>query len=125
MIETTLGQVVMAEEALRRLADQKLDVRTSYHLAKLAKLITAESEIFNQKRLAIFKEHGDSRPPKTDAERAQFGDSVIEIKPEHVETVARLMKELFDVPVSLPWTPVKLGRLNGAQVSPLDMLKME
>ena len=124
-IDSTLGRLVAAEEALRRLAEQRMPLKTAYHIAKLAKLLSAESEIFQQKKTEIFRAHGTERPPKTEEERAQFGETVLEVPPASRQVVFDAMKELFEVPVRIEWAPLTLAQLDGVSISPLDLIALD
>jgi len=124
-IHATLGSVVDAGPALRRLADQCLPVRTAYQIAKLAKLVAAETEIYQEKRLEIFKAHGIPRPAATDAERAQYGATVLELPDDARALVAALLQALNDVPVTIAWTPLPLAQLDGLSIQPIDLLALD
>ena len=106
-IQTTIAALVDAEPALGRLASQKLDARTRYHVVKLTTLVTAEVQAhFYAPRHEAFKEFGVPREP-TAAERAKMGpDPVLEVAPANLDKFRARMKDLGAVPVTIPWGPI-------------------
>lgn len=123
---TTIGALVDAQPALAKLAGLKLDAKARYHVVKLLALVAAETrEHYYEPRQSAFKELGEERPP-TDAERVQFGgDPVIEVKPEQQAELRARVKDLCEVPVTIPWGPVTSTMLEPyTEFTAADMLAM-
>ena len=76
MIETTLGQLVLAEPALERLGAKLFPPRMGYTLAKLRAAVQTETAHFMKMREELAREHGDIRDALPD-ERATLGPRVI------------------------------------------------
>jgi hypothetical protein len=124
-IPTTLGALVQAEPALGRLLEQRVSMRTAYHLAKFAKLVRDETAVYHQQRDALIRELGAPREP-TDAERATgIQGPVTEVTPANRTAFFARERELAAVPVTLEWTRLNLSTLDGIQVSGADLLALE
>ena len=114
-ISATLGELVDAEEALRRVCGQNsMKARTVYHLAKLARLVSAETRHFHEQRDALFTELGTERECRTPAERAKHGATVREIEPANIKAYQERIREVLAVPVQLEWGPVRSCDLPSA-----------
>ena len=125
MIPTTLGLLVQAEPALGRLLEQRVPMRTAYHLSKFAKLVRAETLVYHEQRDALIRELGAPREP-TDAERAKgIQGPVTEVTPANLPAFLAKVQELAAVPVTLEWTRLNLSTLDGIQVSGADLLALE
>lgn len=122
-VQTTLGELVEAEEALSRLAAQPMQQRLAYHLRKLVALVTAElRDHFHAPRIEMVRELGRERQT-TGAERARSGqDKTYEVKPENMPQFVAKVDELRAVPVELPWRPFDLAQLGESfQISARDL----
>lgn len=119
MIKTTLAILVGAEPALRQVAAQDgLTAKTKYHVAKLMRLVAAETKHWADERAAFFETLGIERAAQTPAEK-QFGLTVREILPENAKSFADKMKDLGAIEVSIDWNPVKSVDLPSALASDL------
>lgn len=126
MIETTIGALVDAEPTLLKLTGVKLDAKTRYHAVKLLKLVSAETkEHFYEPRQAAFKEFGSEREPTT-SERLKLGPApVIEVPSANVAAFQARLKELADVPVTIPWGPITSTMLDPyTEFTGADMLAL-
>lgn len=120
MIETTLGELVTAEPALRRMAEQNsMNAKTVYHVAKLSRLVAAESRHFTQQRAALFLELGVERESRTPEERTQHGSTVREIPAEKIAEFQRRLGELAMVSVTIDWNPLRSTDLPSAKAADL------
>lgn len=102
-IDTTLGELVKAEPALGRVLAVKFDkdggAKLRYHVAKLSRLVAAETKHYYDDRNKLVVEHGDNN---------QIGPT----SPKWPVFIAAIA-ELDAVPVSIDW-----GRLTDAMVEP-------
>ena len=99
MIQTTIGDLVQIEPALRRIAAVPLNAKGRYHVLKLLKLVATETkEHFHEPRAALFKELGTEQP-----------DGGYLVPPERIGDLNRRLVPLTEVPVELPWTPLPLS----------------
>lgn len=111
-IQTTLGQLLQAVEALRRLGVRSLPMKAAYHLTKLRRLIDSELTIFHERRDALLKELGEQRPA-TEAElKAGTPATMFEIPPSQMATFGTRVKELTELEVTIPWGPFDLRSLG-------------
>ena len=118
-IDTTLGALVDAEPALRRVSEQDgLSQKTRYHVAKLAKLVGQETQHFREQREGLFKAHGKERPAATEQER-RMGALVFDVPPDKTSELVAQIKDLCAVPISLAWAPLRSVDLTHAKASDL------
>jgi len=126
-IETTIGALADAEPALERVAAQKLDAKARYHVVKLARLVKAEVQThFHEPRQEAFKEFGTEREP-TEAERAkqQGPQKVLEVIGDKLVPFRARVKDLCDVPSTIPWGPITAAMVEGcAEITALDLLAL-
>ncbi len=124
-IATTLGMLVDAEASLAKLAAVRLDAKARYHVAKLLKLVTAETRHFHDQRMEIVKELGTEREP-TGEERARLGpDKVHQIAPENLPAFRARLQELAAIEVTLPWGPVLSTWLEScADITAADLIAL-
>jgi len=122
-IETTLGVLVAAEPALARLAAEKLPIKVAYHIAKLAKLVIAETELFKQQRDALVKRLGTVRAA-TEAERAVHGSEVWEVQPPHQREFVDQLTELLKSPSMVAWVPLEFEELKDVVLPAADLLAL-
>jgi len=126
-IAMKLGDLVNAEVALDRLLEERLPATVAYHVAKLARLVKAETAYFASQREAHVRELGEE-VPVTDEQRAAGATSILKVKLEHVEEFNRRLTELATVEVSIAWRPLPfeaLPPISGADVLRLGPLVME
>jgi len=109
-ITMTLGALVEAEPALDRLLEQKLPAQTAYHLAKLAKLVKAETAHFHAQRDVLIRELG-----------APAGD-VVEVMLEHRAAFFQRVQELLAVEATIAWRPLSLAQVS--EISGGDVLRL-
>jgi len=102
-IPLTLGDCLNAEEALTRLAEQPAPPKVSYHVAKLLRLIRAETAHFHEQRNALVRELGAPLPEKA---------SEIAVTPENTATFVTRLNELARVEVAIDWTPLTLAEID-------------
>lgn len=115
-IDTTIGPLVDAEPALARLVAMKLDAKLRYHAVKLSRLVASETKWhFAEPRLQAFKEFGVERDPTPAEMRLHGPDTIYDIAlatPENRAAYGARIKELRDVPVSIPWGPITSTMLD-------------
>jgi len=95
-IDTTIGALVNADAALRRVLAVKYDkdggAKVRYHLVKLARLVAAETQHYYDERDALVAKHGAQGQigPASPA----WGAFVAELKP------------VAEIPVTIAWGPI-------------------
>jgi hypothetical protein len=118
-IVTTMRGLVDAEAALRRVADlPELSPRAIYHVAKMVRLVGQETRHFYERRNALIKQYGIERDSRTPDERRQ-GPKVTEVAPGAMKEFASRIEEELDVPVTVPWSPVRSVDVPGARARDL------
>lgn len=102
-IRTTLGELVKAEHALSHVLAVKFDkdggAKLRYHIAKLARLVAAETKHYVDDRNKLVVEHGEN-------------NQIAPTSPKWGAFIAAI-EELEAVPVSIAWGP-----LTNAMVEP-------
>ena len=113
-IETTLGHLLHAVEALRRLSELRLPVKTAYHLSKLLGLVLAETNHFEAERLKWVAEFSEPGAPPNQRRVTEANMAAFQAR----------MQELVDLPVTIPWQPIDLAALGAAEVTGADLLAL-
>ncbi len=120
-IETTLGALIEAEPALRRLLAKPLPARVAYHLAKLGRMVREEVRHFEEQNQALIKELGAEREP-TEAEKARnVPGPITEVKKENLPAFFERRAELLAVEVTLAWGPIALADLGAMEIAGEDL----
>lgn len=112
-VSATLGELVQAEEALQRLIDVKLPARTAYQVAKLMRLVLAETQHFHKQREESIRELGVPNPDNPNE---------IRVQPDHMADFAARMNELYAVETRIDWTPLSIGELP--EITASDLLRL-
>jgi hypothetical protein len=111
-IPVTLGELVQAEEALQRLAEVKLPAKQAYHVAKLVRLIKAETQHYHAQREEAIRELGD----------ATADGSEIRVPPDKMPEFMKRLNELFTVETRIDWTPLSVADLP--EITAADLLRL-
>ena len=95
-INATLGALVTAETALGRVLAVKFDkdggAKLRYHVAKLARLVAAETRHYYEERDGLVKRYGENGQIAPASPRwGAFLDA---------------LKEIADVPTTIAWAPI-------------------
>jgi len=125
-VTLTLGECVDAAAALARIAALPWPARTAYDMAKLLRLLRAETKIFEERRIALIKELGEARKP-TDEELASgaLSDEVFQVPPARMPAYLEKYRALRDVQVALEWRALTLAQLNdGHRLAGTDLLEL-
>lgn len=123
-VETTLGKLVGAGDALGRLTQHSLPMKPAYHIAKLARLASDEIKVYHDKRQALVKELGEERDANP-LERAQGNLKVFEVKTENLKKFTDAMNELAEIAVTVAWGPVPVKWLEAISITPSDLIMLE
>ncbi len=111
-IKTTLGKLVAAGEALKRLSEKSLTPKIAYHVAKLARLAGPEIVSFQDRRIVLAKELGEAADDK----------GSWTVRPENVSVFNERIKELADIEVTLAYGPLDLEPLGN--ITPADIIAL-
>lgn len=111
-IALTLGELVQAEEALERLIEVKLPAKQAYHVAKLVRLVKAETQHYHSQREESIRELGDAVPD----------GSEIRVSPDKMPEFLKRLNELHAVETRIDWTPLHLQDLP--DITPADLLRL-
>lgn len=120
-IRITLGRLVDAVPALKRLSDLPLAMQACYDASKLTRLVDAETTIFTEKVAALRQQLGEDRPA-TEAEVAQGAPATVRDVPlANRAAFAEKLTELAAVEVTIPWKPIDLTALGSERLTPAEM----
>lgn len=121
-ITTTLGAIVSAAPALRRLAAVPLAPRLAYHVAKLLGLLEADLRHYETARVALVRRLGVERPP-TEAEiAAGAAAAVVDVPSAARVAFAEALAALWAVETSVAWGPVPFEALDGSTWTAADLV---
>jgi hypothetical protein len=109
----TLGELVQAEDALQRLIEVKLPAKQAYHVAKLVRLVKAETQHYHSQREEAIRELGVSSPEHPDE---------IRVPPDKMPEFVKRLNELYSVETKIDWTPLALADLP--DITAADLLRL-
>jgi hypothetical protein len=112
-IVMTLGDLVLAEEALTRLLEVKVPARLAYHVAKLTRLVKAETAHFYTARDSEIRELGLESIERPGEFR---------VREEHMPLYMRRLSELAAVETTIEWTALPLAELP--EITAADLLRL-
>lgn len=128
-IETTLGALADASQALGRLAQRSLPIRVAYDVKKLIQLATPELQNFHEQREKLIVEFGAERTAtkaEVDAGVRQPGEKVFAVKPARMDAFVKRERALREIAVALHWRRVKVSALGErAEIAAADLLVLE
>jgi uncharacterized protein YjiS (DUF1127 family) len=111
-IAVTLGDLVQAEEALQRLSEVKLPAKQAYHVAKLVRLIKAETQHYHSQREEAIRELGET---STDGQE-------VRVPPDKMPEFIKRLNEMFAIETRIDWTPLRLADLP--DITAADLLRL-
>lgn len=117
MISVTIGEVVGFAPALSRVMEIKLPAKAAYRLARIAAKLQPELKLFNDARIALFKELGDPVEGQ--------GDTYQVTGEERQKQLANRLVELGAEPVVVDLEPLTVDMLGDTQVTPADLYVLE
>lgn len=112
----TLGELVNADQALARLAEQKLPIKVSWLLGKLVKRVREEVAEFHTHRNAWIQELGQTEDGRT---------WTIEAGSSNQAEFTKRLSELVALEVELAWVPLQVSALGSIEVSVADLIVLE
>jgi hypothetical protein len=118
-IDTTLIELVKAEPFLRRISEHDLPAKLRYHVAKLGRLVAAETKIFEEQQRDLFAKLSIERDARNPQELQQFGPTVREVPPGAREKFEAELRAVGVVLVSIPWGTLRSVDLPQAKASDL------
>ena len=124
MIKTTLGVLVQGEEALGRLTQLKLPTKTSYRLAKIARVVREEIRVFAEQRDKLIKEMGEERESTKEEMSRGMPPTITEVTNSNRNEFFKQVQELFAVEVSLAQEPLRLEELLDCSISAADIISI-
>ncbi|KKM93853.1 hypothetical protein LCGC14_1204190 [marine sediment metagenome] len=113
------GQVYNVLPALRRLAEEPLDVKSAYWLSKLFRKVTTEYDDINKQRTELLEKFA-IKQTDDDKKNGQY-----RFKPEDQEKINKVIEELMDIEISLDVPKIAWVALENVKVSARDMLLLE
>lgn len=124
MIKLKIREVVSADQALGVLADLDVPPQAAFDIARVARAIQAEMEIYQRKRDKLLDEHGERRQATEEEKKSGLGPEVIQVKAEHLKAFNEAIDALLDVETELAVNPLDLKRLGDIRVKPRDVFML-
>jgi len=113
-----LAQIKTIEEPLAKLADKELNVRISYRLGKLLKVIGKELQELETNRIKLIKKYGT---PKDDAK----GQQEYKIEDDNKDKFIKDFNELLQEEIKVDFSPICLDQLKDIKLTPVDVMRLE
>lgn len=108
-----LKNLIMAKDALQKLAEQPLPVKQSYRLSKIIKAVKPELEVFESERIKICEKFGTLNESKNS----------YNITDE--ESFKKEYEELVSQPVELDFKPLNLLECDNIKITAHDCELLE
>lgn len=124
VITATLAELLIAEPALARLSEERVPVKTAYHVAKLAKAVRTELAFFHEERNAAIKALGGLRPATAHELAQGMEKDVMAVLPENLPAFMARVQELGAFEVTVHALPVTLDMLDGLTLAPSELLNL-
>lgn len=110
-MKLTLGQLLAAEEALKRLSEQKTSVLIAYRLSLVLKQVNEFLTPFYEQRLQLARRYGVE------------DKGVVTIPPDRAVEFAQALAPLLNEVVELKFTPFEVEDIKG-EISAQDLLNL-
>lgn len=122
-MKLTLGDLLNAKDALNKLAETKgLKASTAFVIARNIREINPQYEEYDK----TYKDILNKYAVKDDkGEILIIDDNQIKLIEGKSEDYFVELSELLNVEVEMPISPVALDELDGAELSPMDMLNID
>lgn len=121
MIDTTLGAVAVAEEALARLRLRPLEPVVAYRVAVLIGHVRDRLVHYHAIHGELVKEFGAEREAATPQERTRFGPTVFEVRPDRLEAFRARVQTLHAEPISIDVSLLDIASLGSEPMTAADM----
>ncbi|MGN1479854.1 MAG: hypothetical protein ACI4XH_08810 [Acutalibacteraceae bacterium] len=108
-----LKNLIMAKDALQKLAEQPLPVKQSYRLSKILKAVEPELEVFESERIKICEKFGKMNKSKTSYDITDR------------ENFEKEYEELVSQPVELDFKPINLFDCDDIKITAHDCKLLE
>lgn len=107
MIKMKLGEVVVADRALRELDEQDLPYALAKAIDNILRKVEGDVAFFNKNLQALFEEFGEEREARP--EEKHLGERVRAVKPVNAEEFQQRLTELEGLPIDLGVEPLDLA----------------
>ena len=106
-----LHDLVVAEQPMARLMEQKMSALTAYRLALIARQVEPHLEAFKKQRLEIARRFGEEK------------DGQVTVPKERMEEFLKELQPLLDEEVEIKFRPISPQDIDG-QISPQDIYSL-
>ena len=121
-ITCTLGEIEVAVPALRKLVQRELPAKQGYHIAKLARLIQRESDLFEQRVNKLCEELGELKQPTEESRAKGLTVPYHQVPPEKMDLYHEKLKDLRAVEVTLNWGPIPIEWFESSTLAAIDIM---
>ena len=115
-IKITLEELLASRNVWKRLGEATLPVKTSYWVGKRLKAVESELRDYDRHHNELVKQYG--APVEGQPGRLQ-------VKPECMEEFIKLVTELQEIAVELPFEPFSISDLENAKLSVRDTVLLD
>jgi hypothetical protein len=112
-MKVTLGNIKTAEEALKKLLNMDLPIKSSFVLGKLVKEVNAELAHFEDERIKLVKKMG-----------TEDGEGNFNVTQEKAGEFMSAYSELSDIEVELNYEPVSADDLGDIFMTAVEMASL-
>ena len=115
MIKVKIRNILDANDALTRLSQNTLPIKTSYDIAKVLNRVREEVRIYDTERIKMLEKHGTLNEEKT--------EYVFET-PEKMQAFQKEHNELMDVDVEIDVKPIVLKSTDNIRITAQEIINL-
>ena len=115
-MEITLGEIRIAEPALKQFNQKELPIKLSYRLAKIYRAVIEECQEIENERVKLIQANSNGTPDVN-------GNYIV--LPENMEAVRTKLEELFTTVTNIDFEPVSLKELGDMKIKPDDLVVLD
>lgn len=124
MIQIKLGDILNSEETLKKLMDVPMKGKVAYKLARIAREVDKESQLFNDERNKLIEKYAE-RDEEGNFKPNENGQIYVDVTNlERVEQFTNEINELLETEIEVNAEKLSLNDLDETGMTPKDFNKM-
>ena len=109
MIKTTIEEILKSADVLNDLVARQLKAKTAYHVARLAREVNREAQLFEEERTKLVEKYAE----KDENNKLKIGENGnISVAKENLENYVKEITELTKSEIELNVEPLELSDLG-------------
>ena len=122
MITVKLSNIIDSTEALRTLMTKPLKARTAFAVARIAREVEKEYNLFNQSRTELIQKYGEK---DENGELKVTEEGNYTVSKDNIAEFNASFQELLDTEIEINAEPVSMDDLGDVDFTPNEVLNLE